>query len=132
MSEELLPSKRSVATAWPCFAGLDDVIVEGVNAGATGWIAGLVNALPLESVKLFEAAINGQKDDAFELYRWFLPLLRLDTVPKFVQLIKLVQERTGMGTTTVRAPRLKIQGSELDEALAIIDAALDTRPVFGE
>ena len=110
------------------FAGLDDVIVEGINAGATGWIAGLVNAMPRESIDLFNFALNGKKEKAFELYCWFLPLLRLDTVPKFVQLIKLVQEKIGMGNARVRPPRLELTGEELDETLRIIDEALRTRP----
>jgi hypothetical protein len=62
--------------------GVDDVIVEALNVGAVGWVAGLVNAYPAESVKLFELAKAGKHEEAFELYRWFLPLLRLDTVPK--------------------------------------------------
>ena len=70
------------------FVGVDDLIVEGIASGAVGWIAGLVNALPKESVALFNGA---------DIYPWFLPLLRLDTVPKFVQLIKLVQQEVGMG-----------------------------------
>ena len=84
------------------FVGVDDCIVEGVNAGAVGWIAGLVNAFPKESVDLFNFALSGQRDRARELNEWFLPLLRLDTVPKFVQLIKLVQQRVGWGSTRVR------------------------------
>jgi len=78
------------------FVGVDDVIVEGVLMGAVGWIAGLVNAFPRESVDLFNYAMKGEKEKAIELYNWFLPLLRMDTVPKFVQLIKLVQEEVGM------------------------------------
>jgi 4-hydroxy-tetrahydrodipicolinate synthase len=109
------------------FAGLDDVIVEGINAGATGWIAGLVNALPQESIDLFNFAMNGETEKTFELYRWFLPLLRLDTVPKFVQLIKLVQEKVDMGNTRVRPPRLEIIGDELEETLQIIEEALHNR-----
>jgi alpha-ketoglutaric semialdehyde dehydrogenase len=79
---------------------VDDILVEAVNLGATGWIAGLVNAFPAESVELFNLAIAGKKDEAFALYRWFLPLLRMDTVPKFkfVQLIKWVQSETGTGS----------------------------------
>ena len=110
------------------FVGVDDVIVEGINAGATGWIAGLVSAFPKESVDLFSYASNGEAEKARELYEWFLPLLRLDTVPKFVQLIKLVQQTVGWGNTRVRPPRLEIVGAELDETLAIIDRALATRP----
>ena len=110
------------------FMGVDDAIVEGVNAGAIGWIAGLVSAFPKESVDLFNYAMNGETEKARELYEWFLPLLRLDTVPKFVQLIKLVQEKVGMGSTRVRPPRLELVGQELEETLAIVDKALATRP----
>lgn len=108
--------------------GVDDGIVEGINVGATGWIAGLVNAFPKESVDLFNYAINGEKEKAFELYRWFLPLLRLDVVPKFIQLIKLVQEKVDMGSARVRPPRLELTGKELEETLAIIDKALAEKP----
>lgn len=108
--------------------GVDDLIGEGVDAGAVGWIAGLVNALPRESVALFELARRGAREEALALYRWFLPLLRLDTVPKFVQLIKLVQEEVGMGTARVRPPRLELAGAERDRALEVIRAALAGRP----
>ena len=108
--------------------GVDDVAVEGIAAGAVGWVAGLVNALPAESVALFERARRG--GDVAALYRWFLPLLRLDTVPKFVQLIKLVQQAVGMGTEDVRAPRLVLDGEEREGALAVIEEALATRPAL--
>jgi len=107
--------------------GVDDLIVEAVYAGATGWIAGLVNAFPRESVELFECALAGDKARAFEIYRWFLPLLRMDTVPKFVQLIKLVQELVGMGNRRVRAPRLPVAGAELAAAQAAVALALEER-----
>ena len=110
------------------FVGVDDCIVEGINAGATGWIAGLVNAFPTESVHLFDYAMNGDDDKARVLYEWFLPLLRLDTVPKFVQLIKLAQEKVGWGSTRVRPPRLELVGVELDETLKIIEKAIVDRP----
>jgi len=110
--------------------GVDDAIVEAIGAGALGWIAGLVNAFPAESVALYRAAVDGDDEDAFALYRWFLPLLRMDTVPKFVQLIKLAQERVGMGSARVRAPRLPLAGDELREANAIIDEALAARPAL--
>ena len=108
--------------------GVDDAIVEGINAGAVGWIAGLVSAFPKESVDLFNYAFNGETEKARDLYEWFLPLLRLDTVPKFVQLIKLVQEKVGWGNPRVRPPRLELNGKELEETLALIDHALTTRP----
>jgi 4-hydroxy-tetrahydrodipicolinate synthase len=108
--------------------GVDDAIVESIAIGATGWVAGLVNAFPVESVALFDYAIQGRAQEAFELYRWFLPLLRMDTVPKFIQLIKLVQQVVGEGNARVRRPRLEIVDAELDEALKIIHEAVRTRP----
>ncbi len=108
--------------------GVDDLIVEGIAAGATGWIAGLVNALPEESVRLFEAVRAGGHQGARRLYEWFLPLLRLDTVPKFVQLIKLVQEAVGMGSERVRPPRLPLEGNERETALGLIRNRLAGRP----
>jgi 4-hydroxy-tetrahydrodipicolinate synthase len=110
---------RSLGTRLAIFVGVDDLIVEGIAAGAVGWIAGLVNALPKESVALFNGA---------DIYHWFLPLLRLDTVPKFVQLIKLVQQEVGMGNERVRPPRLPLAGEERAAALDLIRAALRSRP----
>jgi 4-hydroxy-tetrahydrodipicolinate synthase len=108
--------------------GVDDAIVEGIGVGATGWVAGLANALPLESVELFNLAIAGEREKAFELYRWFLPLLRMDTVPSFVQLIKLVQAEVGMGNARVRPPRLELAGKDLQQAREIIKDSLRSRP----
>ena len=110
------------------FVGVDDVLVEGVNAGAKGWVAGLVNAYPAESVELFKLAQAGKREEVFALYRWFLPLLRLDTVPKFVQLIKWVQEQAGVGSARVRAPRMEITGKELEIAQGTFKTALANRP----
>jgi 1-pyrroline-4-hydroxy-2-carboxylate deaminase len=110
------------------FVGVDDVIVEGVRAGAVGWIAGLVNAFPRESVALYNYAMRGEKKKADELYKWFLPLLRMDTVPKFVQLIKLVQQEVAMGHERVRAPRCVMAGAERKEALDTLKTALANRP----
>ena len=77
---------------------------------------------------LFELAASGKTREAFELYSWFLPLLRMDTVPKFVQLIKLVQEEVGMGSQRVRAPRMVLTGDELAQAKQIIKENLASRP----
>jgi 4-hydroxy-tetrahydrodipicolinate synthase len=112
------------------FVGVDDAIVEGIGAGAVGWVAGLANALPKESVALFNLAMKGEDEKAFALYRWFLPLLRMDTVPKFVQLIKLVQQEAGMGSARVRPPRLELTGEELEQARAIISASFANRPAL--
>jgi len=109
------------------FVGVDDAIVEGIAVGAVGWIAGLVNALPKESVDLFNYAMNGEREKAIELYNWFLPLLRMDTVPKFVQLIKLVQQEVGRGNARVRPPRLELMGNELEDALRVIRHALSCK-----
>ena len=108
-------------------AGMDDMILESIPMGAVGWIAGLVNAFPTESVRLFELGRDGRLDEARLLYEWFLPLLRLDTVPKFVQLIKLVQAEVGRGSARVRAPRLELEGEELAAALVVIRAAIAGR-----
>jgi len=110
------------------FVGVDDAIVEGIAAGAVGWVAGLVNAFPAESVALFNLTAGGKHAEAFELYRWFLPLLRMDTVPKFIQLIHQVQEETGTGNARVRLPRLPITGTELDEVRSAVQHALAHRP----
>ena len=107
--------------------GVDDLIVEAAAIGAVGWIAGLVNAFPAESVELFRMARQGD-ERTFELYRWFLPLLRMDTVPKFVQLIKLVQEEMGMGNARVRPPRLELTEAEKAEARIVVQQALATKP----
>ena len=108
--------------------GVDDLIVEAVPAGATGWIAGLVNAFPKESVALFNYVREGDFEKAYKLYHWFLPLLRLDTVVKFVQMIKLAQAEVGMGTVFVRPPRLELVGRELEETAHVIKTALRSHP----
>lgn len=112
------------------FVGVDDAIVEGIAAGAVGWVAGLVNAFPRESVDLFNLARTGKTQQAFELYRWFLPLLRMDTVPKFIQLIKQVQQDAGVGCARVRPPRLELDGRELEEASAAVHVAQTNRPAI--
>ena len=110
--------------------GVDDAVLEAIGVGATGWVAGLANALPRESVELFNCGINGESDKAFELYRWFLPLLRMDTVPNLVQLIKLVQAEVGIGNPRVRPPRLELVGDELEHTRKIIRDVLQSRPQF--
>ncbi len=117
-----------VADRLAIFVGVDDAILEAISVGAVGWIAGLANALPRESVDLFNYGIEGKSLEAFELYRWFLPLLRLDTVPKFVQLIKLVQEELGIGNADVRPPKLRLTGAELQATRDLIQQSLRTRP----
>ena len=110
------------------FVGMDDVVVESVAAGAIGWVAGLVNAFPEESVRLFKLAQSGPSAELDTLYSWFLPLLRLDTVPKFVQLIKQVQEECGGPSARVRPPRLELAGAERDDVLALTRRSLANCP----
>ena len=110
------------------FVGMDDLAMEGFLMGAQGWIAGLVNALPEESVRLQELVEAGRTKEAFELYAWFLPLLRLDTHLKFVQYIKLVQQAVGLGSEHVRPPRLELMGVEREAVLKIIRDSLASRP----
>lgn len=110
------------------FVGMDDAIVEGIHVGATGWIAGLVNAFPRESVALYEAAMAGDRARTDRLYEWFLPMLRLDTVPKFVQYIKWIQAEVGRGRFVVRAPRLALEGAELAQVKRVLAQALKNRP----
>ena len=110
------------------FVGLDDVVVEGVRAGAVGWIGGVTNALPKECMALFHAATRGEAQKADTLYKWLLPMLRMDTVVKFVQYLKLIQHEVGMGDERVRGPRLPLAGAEREDALKIIKAALAARP----
>ncbi len=108
--------------------GVDDIALEAVDAGAVGWIAGMVNAMPAESVHLFELARAGRREEAFELYSWFLPLLRLDIGTKFVQMIKLAQEKVGRGSARVRPPRLELDGEELATTLRTIEEGIANRP----
>jgi len=112
------------------FVGVDDAIVEGIAAGAVGWVAGLVNAFPRESVDLFNLARAGNNGKAFELYRWFLPLLRMDTVPKFIQLIKQVQQEAGVGCARVRPPRLELIDKELEDTRDAVRSAQENRPAL--
>ena len=108
--------------------GMDDAVVESVYAGAVGWVAGLVNAFPAESVALFDYASRGDKARAAALYEWFLPLLRLDTVPKFVQIIKWLQAEVGRGAPFVRPPRLMPAGADLAHVQAVLAKALASQP----
>jgi 1-pyrroline-4-hydroxy-2-carboxylate deaminase len=110
------------------FAGMDDMILESIPMGAQGWIAGLVNAFPVESVRILEAGLAGRWAEARRIYEWFLPLLRLDTVPKFVQLIKLVQQEVGRGSEIVRPPRLTLAGAEREQTIALIRERVANRP----
>jgi 4-hydroxy-tetrahydrodipicolinate synthase len=110
------------------FCGVDDLVLESVLLGAVGWVAGLVNAFPEENQLLWKLATNGKYEEALKVYRWYTPLLHLDTHVKLVQYIKLAAAECGHGSEMVRAPRLPLAGREREEILAIIRRAIQTRP----
>jgi 4-hydroxy-tetrahydrodipicolinate synthase len=108
--------------------GVDTLALESLFMGADGWVAGLVDAFPRETVAIFNLTKQGRYQEALEIYRWFLPVLELDIHPKLVQYIKLAETATGLGTENVRQPRLPITGDERKRILAIIDKAIANRP----
>lgn len=110
------------------FAGVDDLALESVMLGATGWVSGLVNAFPGENRLLWDLATAGKYEQALKVYRWYTPLLHLDTHPKLVQYIKLANQECGMGSEQTRAPRLPLAGKEREAVLKIIRDAIRTRP----
>lgn len=112
------------------FCGVDDVILENVVCGAVGWVAGLTNPFPSESVQLFDAARAGQIDEAVALYRWLMPVLHLDTSVKLVQYLKLANQITGTGSEWVRPPRMPLVGEERARVESIVLRALDNRPAL--
>jgi 4-hydroxy-tetrahydrodipicolinate synthase len=110
------------------FAGLDDYAFEGLVLGAKGWVSGLTNAFPGESLRLFEALRDGELERARLIYRWFMPLLRLDSEPDLVQTIKLAEQVMGRGSERVRPPRLPLTGARRAAVMAMIELARTTRP----
>ena len=110
------------------FSGLDDVALESILLGCTGWISGLVDAFPRENGLMWDAATSGNWDKALEIYRWYMPMLHFDSHPKLVQYVKLASAEMGYGTETVRAPRLPLVGEQREEALRIIRESAATRP----
>lgn len=110
------------------FAGVDDVAMECILMGAVGWVSGLVNAFPDENRLLWDLLEEGKIQEALSVYRWYMPLLHMDTDPKLVQLIKLAMWARGFGAETVRQPRLPVTGAERERSLAIIHRAIETRP----
>lgn len=111
-------------------SGVDTLALESILMGSDGWVSGLVDAFPAETVAIFNLAKAGRIDEALAIYRWFLPLLELDINAHLVQNIKLAEVATGLGTEFVRAPRLPLQGEEREKVLAIIAEGLRTRPTL--
>ena len=110
------------------FSGLDDVALESILLGCTGWISGLVDAFPRENGLMWDAATSGNWDKALEIYRWYMPMLHFDSHPKLVQYVKLASAEMGYGTEIVRPPRLPLIGKQREEALKIIRESAATRP----
>jgi 4-hydroxy-tetrahydrodipicolinate synthase len=119
---------NAFGTRFKILSGVDDLALESLIMGADGWVAGLVVAFPAETVAIYELAKQGRIAEAREIYRWFYPLLHLDIGAKFVQNIKLAEVATGMGTETVRQPRLPLVGAEREQVLNVIKEALAVRP----
>ena len=112
------------------FCGVDDLALENILLGADGWVGGITNPFPRETVELFNLAKSKRLEQAVSLYRWLMPLLHLDTQVKLVQYIKLANQMTGMGAEWVRSPRLPLQGAERTMVEKIVQDALDSRPAL--
>jgi 4-hydroxy-tetrahydrodipicolinate synthase len=122
--------KNYFGDRYKILCGVDTLALEELALGADGWIGGLVDAFPAESVAVYKLMKAGKYTEALQIYRWFLPVLELDIHPKLVQYIKLASLQTGLGSEYVRAPRLRLEGEERKKILAVINHAISTRPVL--
>jgi 4-hydroxy-tetrahydrodipicolinate synthase len=127
-TRRLTELRRAHGDRFVLFGGVDDIVLESLMLGATGWVSGLTNAFPRESVALFALARAGRYAEALAIYRWFMPLLRLDTIPTLVQCIKLAEQLMGRGSEMVRAPRLCLVGTERAWVEELVREAVATRP----
>ena len=122
---------NEVGERYAIFAGVDDFVLEAVLLGAVGWVSGLTSAFSRESVAMFRHARAGRYAEALALYRWFMPILHLDSRPTLVQCIKLASAMVGRGTEQTRAPRLALAGEARAHVIRVVEAALASRPVLG-
>ena len=120
--------RRAHGDRFVLFGGVDDIVLESLMLGATGWVSGLTNAFPRESVALFALAKAGRYAEALAIYRWFMPLLQLDTIPTLVQCIKLAEQLMGRGSEMVRSPRLCLEGEDRAWVEGLVRDALAARP----
>jgi 4-hydroxy-tetrahydrodipicolinate synthase len=120
--------KNACGDRYTLFCGVDDLVLESLLLGAEGWVSGLVNAFPAENRLLWDLATAGRWNEALDVYRWYTPLLHLDTHVKLVQYIKLASAECGFGTETVRAPRKTLVGQEREDILAVIRKGIAARP----
>lgn len=111
-------------------SGVDTLALESLVLGSDGWVAGLCDAFPRETVVIYKLVKAGRIQEAVQIYRWFLPLLELDINARLVQNIKLVEVATGLGSEHVRAPRLPLIGEEREHVLSVIESSLKTRPTL--
>ena len=123
-----IPPALIVEDRYAVFTGVDDLLLEAAILGIDGWVAGTGIAFPAENQRLWELTRAGKWDEARALYRWFQPLLKLDTHVHFIQYIKLCEQQTGLGSEWVRAPRLTITGDERKAVLKIIRDGISKRP----
>ncbi|MBS0364650.1 MAG: dihydrodipicolinate synthase family protein [Proteobacteria bacterium] len=119
---------NACGTRFTLFAGLDDIAFEGLTLGARGWVSGLTNAFPAESLALHESIMAGDLERARRIYRWFMPLLHLDSEPDLVQSIKLAEQLMGRGSERVRPPRLPLRGLRREAVIAMVERARASRP----
>jgi 4-hydroxy-tetrahydrodipicolinate synthase len=122
--------KNRFGDRYKILCGVDTIAMEELCLGADGWVAGLVCAFPKETVTIFNLVKAGKIEEATKIYRWFMPLLELDIHPKLVQYIKLAETQAGIGSETVRAPRLTLVGEEREAILKIINNGIATRPAL--
>lgn len=127
-SRRMTDMKNLLGDRFRLFCGVDDLALENLLFGAVGWVAGMANPFPHEAVQLYRLARAGRLGEAVELYRWFMPLLHLDTSVKLVQYIKLANQLTGHGTEWVRAPRLPLEGEERARVETIVRKGIEGRP----
>ena len=134
MKESALDSRRftdvinTLGERYVLFAGLDDYAFEALTLGARGWVSGLSNAFPAESLAFYEAIRSGQLERARSIYRWFMPLLHLDADPDLVQAIKLAEQVMGRGSERVRPPRLPLSGARRADVIERVERARASRP----
>lgn len=127
-SRRMTDTLLEVGDRFLLFCGVDDFVLENAVCGAVGWVAGLANAFPVESVRLFDLLRSRRLDEASILHRWFMPLLHLDSEKKLVQMIKLANHLCGTGREWVRPPRLPLIGEERERVERLVHRALATRP----
>ena len=120
--------KNRFGNRFKILCGVDTLAMEELLMGADGWVAGLVDAFPRETVAIYRLVKAGRIEEALAIYRWFLPILELDISPQLVQNIKLAEVMTGIGTEHVRAPRHILVGAERERVIAILEQGLANRP----